>query len=47
MDDEKPIHETATEARGGTGPISMRVVLIASLLLVVVAFSVIVATGAM
>lgn len=46
MSDEQPIHETGTEARGGTGPGIMRYVLIASLVLVVVAFAIIVATGA-
>ena len=45
MVDSQPIHETATEARGGTGPGVMRYVLGASLLLVVIAFAVIVALG--
>jgi hypothetical protein len=45
MAEEQPIHETGTEARGGTGPGVMRYVLAASLALVVVAFGVIVASG--
>ncbi len=45
MADEEQIHETATEARAGTGPGIMRYVLIASLALVIVAFIAIVATG--
>ncbi len=44
---EEPIHETTTEARGGTGPGVMRYVLAASLVLVVVAFAIIVSTGRM
>ena len=43
MADEQPIHETTTEARGGTGPGVMRYVLTVSLVLVVVAFAGIVA----
>ncbi len=45
MADGNPIHETATEARAGTGPGVMRYVLMASLVLVVVALAVVVATG--
>jgi hypothetical protein len=45
MSKEQPIHETATEARAGTGPGVMRWVLIGSLILVVAALSIIVATG--
>lgn len=45
MADETPIHETATEARAGTGPGARRYVLLGSLLLVIVAFAVIVAIG--
>ncbi len=45
MADERPIHETATEARAGTGPGAMRYVLFGSLLLVVVIFAMIVAVG--
>lgn len=45
MPDEQPIHETTTEARGGTGPGVMRYVLLASLVLVVVAFAIIVSAG--
>lgn len=47
MPDDQPIHETTTEARGGTGPGVMRYVLAISLVLVIVAFAVIVATGRM
>ena len=42
---EHPIHETKTEARGGTGPGVTRYVLLISLALVIVLFSVIVAVG--
>jgi hypothetical protein len=45
MSNEQPIHETATEARAGTGPGVMRWVLIGSLILVVAALSIIVAMG--
>ena len=45
MPEEQPIHETATEARGGTGPGVMRYVLLASLVLVIVAFVIIVSAG--
>lgn len=45
MADDQPIHETATEARAGTGPGVMRWVLIGSLVLVVAALGTIVATG--
>ena len=45
MNDRQPIHETTTEARGGTGPGVMRYVLAASLVLVVGAMAIIVATG--
>ena len=45
MVDSQPIHETATEARAGTGPGVMRYVLLVSLVLVVLAFAVIVAMG--
>jgi hypothetical protein len=45
MSNDPVIHETATEARAGTGPRAMRLVLLASILLVVVAFAVIVAFG--
>ncbi len=45
MVEERPIHETATEARAGTGPGIMRWVLVASLVLVVAALTIIVATG--
>ena len=45
MADEQPIHETTTEARAGTGPGVMRYVLVASLVLVVVAFVIIVSVG--
>ena len=45
MVDSQPIHETATEARAGTGPGVMRYVLSASLLLVIVALAIIVALG--
>jgi hypothetical protein len=45
MSNEPVIHETATEARAGTGPGIMRLVLLGSLILVVVAFAVIVALG--
>lgn len=45
MVDDNPIHETTTEARAGTGPGVMRYVLAASLVLVVVAFAIVVATG--
>lgn len=47
MVDDQPIHETATEARAGTGPGVMRYVLAASLVLVVVALAIVVATGQM
>jgi hypothetical protein len=39
------IHETTTEARAGSTPHIVRYILVISLLLVVVAFAVIVATG--
>lgn len=42
---DKPIHETTTEARAGDGSPISRYVLIASLLLVVVLFTVVVASG--
>jgi hypothetical protein len=42
---DKPIHETTTEARGGTGPGIMRYVLAGSLILVIVGFAIVVATG--
>jgi hypothetical protein len=45
MDDSQPIHETATEARGGTGPGVMRYVLAGSLILVVAALAIVVAFG--
>lgn len=45
MPEEQPIHETTTEARGGTGPGVMRYVLLASLILVIVAFVIIVSAG--
>ncbi|UVO54446.1 hypothetical protein [Sphingomonas sp. SUN039] len=45
MDDSQPIHETATEARAGTGPGVMRYVLMVSLVLVVAALAIVVATG--
>ncbi len=45
MSHDPVIHETATEARAGTGPRAMRVVLLASIALVVVAFAVVVALG--
>lgn len=45
MADEQPIHETAVEARAGTGPGVMRYVLIASLVLVVAALGGVVAIG--
>lgn len=45
MPEEQPIHETATEARGGTGPGVMRYVLLASLVLVIAAFVIIVSAG--
>lgn len=45
MSDVQPIHETATEARAGTGPGIMRYVLAASLLLVVIALAIVVASG--
>lgn len=44
MDDSQPIHETATEARAGTGPGIMRYVLISSLVLAVAALAIIVST---
>ena len=44
MSDSEQIHETTTEARGGTGPGIMRYVLAASLVLVVVALSIVVAS---
>jgi hypothetical protein len=47
MVDQQPIHETTTEARAGTGPGVMRYVLAASLVLVVVALAIVVATGQM
>ena len=45
MVDNQPIHETATEARAGTGPGVMRYVLAGSLILVVAGFAIVVATG--
>ncbi len=45
MADDQPIHETATEARGGTGPGVMRWILLISLVLVILALGIIVATG--
>lgn len=45
MSNDPVIHETATQARAGTGPGVMRYVLLASIVLVVVAFAVIVAFG--
>jgi hypothetical protein len=42
---ESPIHESTTEARSGTGPGVMRYVLAGSLILVIVGFAVVVATG--
>jgi hypothetical protein len=45
MNDGQPIHETTTEARGGTGPGIMRYVLAASIVLVVVGMAIVVATG--
>jgi len=45
MNDGRKIHETTTEARGGTGPGVMRYVLGASLALAVVAMAVVVASG--
>lgn len=45
MNDGQPIHETTTEARGGTGPGIMRYVLGISLVLAVVAMAIIVAVG--
>jgi hypothetical protein len=45
MPEETPVHETTTEARAGTGPGVMRYVLGASLVLVIIAFAVIVASG--
>ena len=45
MVDSQPIHETATEARAGTGPGVMRYVLAASLLLVIVALAIIVGSS--
>lgn len=45
MSQDPVIHETATEARAGTGPRVMRLVLVASIALVVIAFAVIVALG--
>lgn len=45
MVNPQPIHETATEARAGTGPGIMRYVLAVSLLLVVLGFGIVVALG--
>ncbi len=45
MNDDKPIHETATEARAGTGPGVMRYVLGGSMLLVVALLATVVAMG--
>lgn len=45
MSTEPVIHETATEARAGTGPRAMRIVLLASIALVVAAFAIVVAIG--
>ncbi len=45
MDDQNEQHVSTTEARSGSTPGVARVVLIASLVLVVVAFTIIVATG--
>lgn len=45
MSEGEPIHETATEARAGTGPGVMRYVLGGSMLLVIVALAIIVAMG--
>ncbi len=45
MVDNQPIHETATEARAGTGPGVMRYVLAASLVLVIAALAIVVASG--
>ena len=45
MSDEQPIHETTEEARAGDGNPVNRIVLYASLALVVVAFVVVVAIG--
>ena len=45
MKSEQPIHETATEARAGTGPGVMRYVLLASMVLVIVALTIVVSSG--
>lgn len=45
MDDQNEQHVSTTEARGGSTPGVARVVLIASLVLIAVAFTIIVATG--
>ena len=42
---DKPIHETKTEARAADGNPVNRYILIASMILIVVAFVIIVATG--
>jgi hypothetical protein len=47
MVDNQPIHETATEARGGTGPGIMRYVLAGSLVLVIAALAIVVVMGRM
>jgi Flp pilus assembly protein TadB len=45
MSDEKPIHETTTEARAGDGNPVNRYILYASLALVVVALAIVVGFG--
>ncbi len=44
---DQPIHETAEEARGGTGPGVMRYVLGISLFLAIAALTIIWVTGAL
>ena len=45
MSNEQPIHETATEARAGTGPGVMRYVLLASMALASIALAIVVLSG--
>lgn len=45
MRDKQRIHETTTEARGGTGPGVMRYVLAISIVLAVVGMATVVAMG--
>lgn len=42
---DEPVHETKTEARAGYTPGVVRWVLLASLILIVIAFTIIVAVG--